>query len=138
VLTLASGKRINSLTIMEKCEISGHAGTGLIAWVLLGFVGLLAGNSTVQAESLWKFELKTPEPRTYWVEPSTDMLSPALKSPVTTLELRNGTSEPHGSIIDHRLILHLVEDVSVENFIKAVGTEVNQIAAFSWSACRSN
>lgn len=115
---------------MEKRNISGHAETGLIAWELLMCMGMLMGNFGIQADSLLKFELKTPEPRIYWVEPSSDMLSPGMKSPVSTLELRSASSDSYGAIIDHRLILHLVEGISIDDFIKPWGLELFQSLHF--------
>lgn len=102
----------------------------LMSWGILGCARLLIWDADVQAQALMKFELKTPEARTYWVDQTTDMLGPALKPPSRTLELRKNPSDLHGSIIDHRLIVHLAEAVSIDELIKPWGLELLQSLHF--------
>ena len=85
-------KGIKIFTFMDKQEMSGFAGKHLIAWALMSLVGFFAGTCTSRAQSWLGFQLKTPEPRTYWVEPATGMLGPALGAPATVLDVRYSKS----------------------------------------------
>ncbi|MBT5925139.1 MAG: S8 family serine peptidase [Verrucomicrobia bacterium] len=109
---------------MDKHVISGYGWQRLIAFTMLGLMGLLAWTCPAKSQAWVKFTLKTPEPRNYWVEPSTDMLGPAIREPARQLEVRHSKSSSRVSLIDHRLILHLSKGNSVSAFLKPWGLEL--------------
>ncbi len=108
----------NDFIMMVYCKKSGERNRCLFTRWFLVFFGLMIMGVGLDAQSLIPFEIKTPEPRTVWVEPSSDMLGPALTPAATTIEMRYSKSADQGSHIDHRLILHLREDVSIDEFLK--------------------
>jgi len=94
--------------------------------LVLGMVqfGLL---SMAMAQTEWiPFELNTPDPVTYLVEPSAGLLSPSLVNGAETLLIKRQPDQTHSTEVDRRLILHLHDASALDELMTRYGLEFLQ------------
>lgn len=68
------------------------------------------------AEPLVAYQLRVPEPRSYWVSQAADWLTPSLGPIADELSIRNAPDAAAISRIDSRVIIHLKPEARLESF----------------------